>query len=138
MADSTSRNGAGAFGSPHAPSLRAGSQNHRIVTYLADGRWHRSDDIHRAVFCILHSRVAEINEKPGYLIEHRGSGAGADQHFYRLVQTPETAARAVVERAAVVSDAWATRPDNERVAGSGPVPVSVAASDLQLELLEAA
>lgn len=67
------------------------SQNARIRHVLADGEWHRSDEIHRKVFCILHSRVAEMRRQ-GYRIDHKGGGAGAANHFYRLVQADRVSA----------------------------------------------
>lgn len=181
--------------------LKPGSQNARIVTYLADGREREMRDIHYAVgFCRLNSRISELRSH-GWRIDCRREGSN---WFYRLVsvpgdcdrvdvldwergllraadtgasgpaftpdeaqaetptgvawslpsrgitgdlggplsessasaQTPETTA--VPSVAAVVSDAWATRPDTMCAAGSGRVTVSVAASDLQLELPVAA
>lgn len=81
----------------HTPAVRAGlglapeSQNARLRAALADGQWHRSDELHRKVFCVLHSRVAELRRQ-GYVIEHKGGGAGADKHYYRLVPQQQVAA----------------------------------------------
>lgn len=69
-------------------TARTPSQCDRLLTIMRDGNWHCSADLHRAVFCILHSRVAELNRQGlryGYRIEHRGGGPGADHHWYRLV-----------------------------------------------------
>jgi hypothetical protein len=64
------------------------TQNERILALLADGRWHTTREILANVPCIVHSRVAEINAKDGYRIEHDGAGGGAEKHRYRLVATP--------------------------------------------------
>lgn len=63
------------------------SQNDQILDVLADGNWHTSRQIHQHVFCVLHSRINELRDR-GYLIEHRGGGAGADLHEYRLTGWP--------------------------------------------------
>jgi hypothetical protein len=63
------------------------TQNERILALLADGRWHTTREILANVPCIVHSRIAEINAKPGYLIEHDGAGGGAEKHRYRLTAT---------------------------------------------------
>jgi hypothetical protein len=69
--------------------LKPGSQNSRILAVLADGHWHTTAEIHRlAGFSRLNSRIAEINGRPGYTIEHDGAGGGAEKHRYRLVATP--------------------------------------------------
>lgn len=67
------------------------SQNARLRAILADGEWHRSDELHRKVFCVLHSRVSELRRQ-GYAIEHRGGGAGADKHYYRWNRDAQVAA----------------------------------------------
>lgn len=68
------------------------SQNARLRAILADGAWHSSRDLIRAVPSVLHSRVAEMRRQ-GYVIEHKGGGAGAANHFYRWNrETQEVAA----------------------------------------------
>lgn len=64
--------------------MTAQSQNVRLRAILSDGQWHCSSALHAQVFCVLHSRISELRRQ-GYVIEHRGGGAGADKHFYRLV-----------------------------------------------------
>lgn len=67
------------------------SHNAQLRAVLSDGLWHTSSELHRRVFCVLHSRIAEMRRQ-GYVIEHRGSGAGADRHEYRLVSTERVTA----------------------------------------------
>jgi hypothetical protein len=63
------------------------SQCDRLLAILDDGRWHNSADLHRQVFCVLHSRISELRNR-GYVIERRGAGAGAEHYDYRLVGVP--------------------------------------------------
>lgn len=67
------------------------TQRAQILAILADGDWHSSRQLHREVFCVLHSRIAELRRR-GYVIEHQGGGGGAENHFYRLVPPQEQAA----------------------------------------------
>ncbi len=65
--------------------MTTSSQNARLRAVLADGEWHRSDELHRKVFCLVHSRIAEMRRQ-GYRIEHKGGGAGAANHYYRWIR----------------------------------------------------
>lgn len=65
----------------------------QILAVLADRKWHTSREIHSLVFCILHSRISDLRKR-GYTIDRRGGGAGAENHEYRLVATPEEVAAA--------------------------------------------
>lgn len=66
------------------------SQNARLRAVLSDGEWHSSRDLIRSVPSVLHSRIAEMRRQ-GYAIEHKGGGAGAANHFYRLVAAERAA-----------------------------------------------
>lgn len=67
------------------------THNDLILRALADGKWHTSAELHREVFCVLHSRIHELRTL-GFPIEHRGGGGGAANHEYRLLAQPEAVA----------------------------------------------
>ena len=70
------------------PRVQDGSQGARILDALADGQWHSTAEIHRkAGFSRLNSRISELLKK-GYTVAHRGGGAGAANHYYKLVSEP--------------------------------------------------
>lgn len=69
------------------PNVMDGSQSEQILDALEHGRWMGSRDLHRRVFCVLHSRIAELRKR-GYVIEHRGVGFGTEHHEYRLAGRP--------------------------------------------------
>jgi hypothetical protein len=61
-----------------------------------DGTVWSSHELHRRVFCVLHSRIASLRTKKlrplGFDIEHTGGGAGTEEHFYRLIRVAPLAA----------------------------------------------
>lgn len=61
------------------------SQNAQLRAILLDGKWHSSAELHSRVYCLVHVRIAEMRRQ-GYRIEHKGGGAGAANHYYRLVK----------------------------------------------------
>lgn len=99
------------------PRTQDGSQSAQILDVLAHGGWVTSQDLHRRVFCVLHSRVAALRKR-GYVIEHRGEGFGAELHEYRLVGTPLEAPPALVSRGAAAPGTTAAGG-----ASSGPEPL---------------
>jgi len=70
-----------------ADAARVAPHSHcaQILAVLEDGQFHSSRELHRRVYCVLHSRIAELRRK-GYRIEHRGGGAGAENHWYRWLK----------------------------------------------------
>lgn len=77
-----------------AQADRPATHAQRILNILADGRWHSSAELHRRVYCILHSRIAELRRR-GFVIEHRGGGGGAENHEYKLLSAPDARQGAV-------------------------------------------
>lgn len=71
------------------------SQCDRILTLLQRNshRWVTTGEILRHVPSIVHSRIAELNQRGGgvYRIDHQGSGGGAENHRYRYVSLLESA-----------------------------------------------
>lgn len=69
---------------------KPGTQNAAILRVLSDGRWHTNQNIHQTVYCVLHSRIAELRAH-GLNIEHRvnhGAKRGSLAHSYRWVDAP--------------------------------------------------
>lgn len=67
----------------------------QILSLLVDGTTWSSHELHRRVFCILHSRIADLRKKLrplGFDIEHTGHGAGTEENFYRLTRLAPLAA----------------------------------------------
>jgi hypothetical protein len=116
--------------------VRRPTQEERIMEILADGEWHSSHELHRRVFCVLHSRVANLRRKGresgSYDLQHKGGGAGTDVHWYRLVWIPEAADPPALGSAASGVSACGLSPES----ASGSLPG--AETPAQLELGEAA
>lgn len=75
-------------------SLRANSQNARILRALADGRWRTAAQIQRMVGSTrLNSRMSELRNKHGFKIERDllPGRKGALAHRYRLLNPPPEA-----------------------------------------------
>jgi hypothetical protein len=64
------------------------SQCEKLLRILADGDWHTTSELLRAVPCIVHSRISELR-KFGWDVEHVTTGAGADGSRYRLLNPAE-------------------------------------------------
>lgn len=110
---------------------RRPSQCDRLLSILADGRWHNSADLHRQVFCVLHSRISELRRR-GYVIERRGQGAGAEHYDYRLVEHVEAseAACPLPQAASDASDLLVgdtAKPDEASNTTTGQLSFGVAA-----------
>jgi hypothetical protein len=106
------------------------TQNERILALLADGAFHTTREILQHVPCIVHSRIAELNKR-GYRIEHDGAGGGAENHRYRLVETPEELRAPAPVRGSSGASADGNTASLVRHAGEAPDCV-------QLDLFEAA
>jgi hypothetical protein len=107
---------------------RQPTQNERILALLADGRWHTTREILANVPCIVHSRIAEINGRSGYRIEHDGAGGGAENHRYRLVATPR--AESTESTGPAVSALSTAQEPRSSIAGQLSAQGTAAAPDL--------
>lgn len=117
------------------------TQCDQILLLLLNGREWSSEDLHRRVFCVLHSRIAELRRKLrpyGFDVQHTGGGSGTAVHWYRLVGTSE--GEAVADGAARVaaaspSGAPATDASPESVAHARALP---AGASVQIQIGAAA
>jgi hypothetical protein len=70
--------------------VKAGSQNERILSTLADGAWWTTAGIHRRIGgCRLNSRISELRAR-GFRIEHEHIKGATEtrSHRYRWLDAP--------------------------------------------------
>lgn len=63
--------------------------NLRVLELLRDGRWHTAAEIERLCEVTCHSRISDLRNRHGHVIERRRNpgGTGRATFMYRLVAT---------------------------------------------------
>lgn len=85
--DLADRVAGGAFAEAVGSLVNERGGNLRVLELLRDGRWHTAAEIERVCEVTCHSRISDLRNRHGHLVERRRNpgGTGRGKFMYRLV-----------------------------------------------------